>query len=95
MLQNQAGKIKISVTNKGAETWTPSGYYLAYRAYNSKGKLVTQQRAANLAGNVAYGAKVTLDATIKALPPGTYMLDFTMVRQGGKVFTDEQVPPAD
>ncbi|MER5464198.1 polymorphic toxin-type HINT domain-containing protein [Streptomyces sp. NPDC002668] len=93
VLQNQAGKVKISVTNKGAETWTPSGYYLAYRAYNSKGKLVTQQRAANLAGNVAYGAKVTLDATIKALPPGTYMLDFTMVRQGGKVFTDEQVPP--
>ncbi|MFF7204809.1 polymorphic toxin-type HINT domain-containing protein [Streptomyces sp. NPDC008141] len=93
VLQNQAGKVKVTVTNKGAETWTPSTYYLAYRAYNSKGKLVTQQRAANLAGNVAYGAKATVDATIKALPPGAYMLDFTMVRQGGKVFTDEQVPP--
>ncbi|MFI9584075.1 DNRLRE domain-containing protein [Streptomyces sp. NPDC052236] len=93
VLQNQAGKIKVSVTNKGAETWTPSTYYLAYRAYDSKGKLVTQQRAANLTANLAYGAKTTVDATIKALPPGTYMLDFTMVRQGGKVFTDEQVPP--
>ncbi|MGI5398458.1 polymorphic toxin-type HINT domain-containing protein [Streptomyces sp. CA-135486] len=93
VLQNQAGKVKVTVTNKGAETWTPGSYYLAYRAYNSKGKLVTQQRAANLTGNVAFGAKTTLDATIKALPPGTYLLDFTMVRQGGKVFTDEQVPP--
>ncbi|MFI1397372.1 polymorphic toxin-type HINT domain-containing protein [Streptomyces sp. NPDC020681] len=93
VLQNQAGKVKANVTNKGAETWTPSTYYLAYRAYDSKGKLVTQQRAGTLTGNVAYGAKTTVDATIKALPPGVYMLDFTMVRHGGKVFTDEQVPP--
>ncbi|MER7662526.1 polymorphic toxin-type HINT domain-containing protein [Streptomyces sp. NPDC096193] len=93
VLQNQAGKVKVAVTNKGAETWTPGTYYLAYRAYNSQGKLVTQQRAGSLPGNLAYGAKATVDATIKALPPGTYMLDFTMVRQGGKVFTDEQVPP--
>ncbi|MCS0637858.1 YnfC family lipoprotein [Streptomyces sp. LP05-1] len=93
VMQNQAGKVKITVTNKGAETWTPSTYYLAYRVYNSKGKLVGQQRSANLTGNVANGAKVTLDATIKALPPGGYLVDFTMVRAGGKVFTDEQVPP--
>ncbi|WP_234435897.1 DUF6531 domain-containing protein [Streptomyces sp. NRRL S-813] len=93
VLQNQAGQVKVAVTNKGAETWTPSTYYLAYRAYDKKGKLVTQQRAGSLTGNVAHGAKATVDATIKALPPGVYMLDFTMVRQGGKVFTDEQVPP--
>lgn len=93
VLQNQAGKVQVSVTNKGAETWTPSTYYLAYRAYDKKGKLVTQQRAGALTGNVAHGARATVDATIKALPPGVYMLDFTMVRQGGKVFTDEQVPP--
>ncbi len=93
VLQNQAGKVKVSVTNKGAETWTPSTYYLAYRAYDKKGKLVTQQRSGSLTGNVARGAKATVDATIKALPPGVYMLDFTMVRQGGKVFTDEHVPP--
>ncbi|MFE1960115.1 polymorphic toxin-type HINT domain-containing protein [Streptomyces sp. NPDC059479] len=93
VLQNQAGKVKVTVTNKGAETWTSSGYYLAYRAYDSKGKLVTQQRAANVTGQVAHGGRITFDATIKALPPGTYMLDFTMVRTGGKVFTDEQVPP--
>ncbi|MFD7290896.1 LamG-like jellyroll fold domain-containing protein [Streptomyces sp. NPDC059863] len=93
VLQNQAGKVKVTVTNKGAETWTAGGYYLAYRAYDSKGKLVTQQRAADVTGQVAHGGRITFDATIKALPPGTYMLDFTMVRTGGKVFTDEQVPP--
>ncbi|MFI0163383.1 polymorphic toxin-type HINT domain-containing protein [Streptomyces sp. NPDC017095] len=93
VLQNQAGQVKVAVTNKGAETWTPATYYLAYRAYDKKGKLVTQQRAGSLTGNVAHGARATVDATIKALPPGVYLLDFTMVRQGGKVFTDEQVPP--
>ncbi|GAA2603429.1 LamG-like jellyroll fold domain-containing protein [Actinomadura fulvescens] len=93
VMQNQAGKIKISVTNMGAENWTPGTYYLAYRAYNSKGKLVVQQRSANLTTNVAYGQRVNLDAEIKPLPVGTYSLDFTMVRTGGKVFTDAYVPP--
>ena len=55
---------------------------------------MTQQRSADLSANVARGAKVTLNAVIKAMPPGKYFLDFTMVRTGGPVFTDEQVPPA-
>ncbi|GLY92787.1 LamG-like jellyroll fold domain-containing protein [Actinoplanes sp. NBRC 103695] len=93
--QIQDGKVKVTVTNTGADPWTPSTYYLAYRAYNAQtGNSVTQQRAANLPGNVARNGKVTLDATIKALPPGVYFLDFTMVRTGGTVFTDFQVPPA-
>ncbi|WP_345074806.1 LamG-like jellyroll fold domain-containing protein [Phytohabitans flavus] len=94
VLQNQDGKVQIIVTNRGAEAWTPGSYYLAYRAYNAQtGRAVTQQRSASLPGNVARGASVTLDATIKALPPGAYFLDFTMVRSGGIVFTDHQVPP--
>ncbi|MQY06206.1 hypothetical protein ACRB68_42920 [Actinomadura sp. RB68] len=94
VLQNQAGKVKITVTNLSAETWTPSTYYLAYRAYDAAtGKAVTQQRAASLPGNLARGARTTLDATIQPLKEGRYFLDFTMVRSGGKVFTDEQVPP--
>lgn len=95
VLQNQDGKIKVAVTNKGAAAWAPGGYYLAYRAYKaSNGTAVTQQRAANLTSTVARGGRVTLDATIKALPPGKYFLDFTMVKAGGPVFTDYQVPPA-
>ncbi|MFY1672501.1 LamG-like jellyroll fold domain-containing protein [Plantactinospora sp. WMMB334] len=94
VLQNQAGKVRVTVTNRGAEAWTSANYYLAYRAYNAAtGAAVTQQRTANLPGTLARGATVTLDATIRALPPGRYFLDFTMVRTGGIVFTDEQVPP--
>ncbi|GAA4233421.1 polymorphic toxin-type HINT domain-containing protein [Actinomadura meridiana] len=94
VMQNQAGKVKITVTNLGAETWTPGTYYLAYRAYDARtGKAVTQRRAANLTRDVARGARATLDATIQPMAPGRYFLDFTMVRNGGKVFTDEQVPP--
>jgi RHS repeat-associated protein len=94
VLQNQAGKVKVTVTNKSASAWAAGDYYLAYRAYNARtGAAVGQQRSANLTAAVARGAKVTLDATINALPPGSYFLDFTMVRTGGAVFTDHQVPP--
>ncbi|NUT52811.1 MAG: DNRLRE domain-containing protein [Saccharothrix sp.] len=94
VLQNQDGKVKIAVTNKSAAAWAPGDYYLAYRAYNAKtGASVVQQRSANLTGTVNRNQRVTLDATIKALPPGKYFLDFTMVKTGGPVFTDHQVPP--
>ncbi|MET8261855.1 LamG-like jellyroll fold domain-containing protein [Micromonospora sp. NPDC005205] len=94
VLRNQDGKVKVTVTNLGAEAWTPANYYLAYRVYNAQtGAAVTQQRAANLPATLARGAKVTLDATVKRLEPGSYFLDFTMVRTGGAVFTDHQVPP--
>ncbi|MBP2336565.1 RHS repeat-associated protein [Saccharothrix coeruleofusca] len=94
VLQNQDGKVKITVTNRSAAAWAPGDYYLAYRAYKADtGASVVQQRAANLTSTVARGGKVTLEATIKALPPGKYFLDFTMVRSGGPVFTDHQVPP--
>lgn len=92
--RNQDGKVKVTVTNRGAEAWAPSTYYLAYRAYDARtGRAVNQQRSASLPGNVARGGRVTLDATIKALEPGSYFLDFTMVRTGGAAFTDHQVPP--
>ncbi|HEU5109605.1 MAG TPA: LamG-like jellyroll fold domain-containing protein, partial [Micromonosporaceae bacterium] len=94
VLRNQDGRVKVTVTNKGAEAWAPGAYYLAYRAYNATtGVAVTQQRSANLTATVPRGGRATLDATIKALPPGAYFLDFTMVRTGGAVFTDHQVPP--
>ncbi|WP_229403395.1 LamG-like jellyroll fold domain-containing protein [Micromonospora okii] len=94
VLRNQDGKVKVTVTNRGAEAWSPSNYYLAYRAYDARtGAAVTQQRAANLSTTLARGGKVTLEATVKRMEPGTYFLDFTMVRTGGTVFTDHQVPP--
>ncbi|WJK42519.1 RHS repeat-associated core domain-containing protein [Solwaraspora sp. WMMA2056] len=95
VLQNRDGQVAVTVTNRSAEAWTPANYYLAYRAYNAEtGAAVTQQRAGNLPGTVARNGKATVTATIKRLPPGVYFLDFTMVRTGGVVFTDHQVPPA-
>jgi RHS repeat-associated protein len=95
VLQNQAGKVKVTVTNKSAMDWTPSGFQLVYRAYNaSTSAKVGQYVAAALPGNVARGASVTLDATIRPLPVGTYLIDFSMATTSGKVFTDEMVPPA-
>jgi RHS repeat-associated protein len=95
VLQNQSGKVKVTVTNRSKDPWNPGGYYLAYRVYKAQtGAAVGQFRAADLATTVARNARVTFDATIKALPPGRYFLDFTMVRTGGIVFTDHQVAPA-
>jgi RHS repeat-associated protein len=95
VLQNQDGKVSVTVTNRSASAWAVGDYYLAYRVYNaSTSAAVGQQRAANLTATVARNASVSLDATIKALPPGRYFLDFTMVKTGGVVFTDHQVPPA-
>ncbi|MFI7672301.1 RHS repeat-associated core domain-containing protein [Actinophytocola sp. NPDC049390] len=95
VLQNQDGRVKVTVTNRGAEAWAPGSYYLAYRAYNARtGAAVGQFRAADLTATLARGARTTLTATVKALPPGRYFLDFTMVRTGGIVFTDHQVAPA-
>ncbi|MFF5293698.1 RHS repeat-associated core domain-containing protein [Paractinoplanes globisporus] len=95
VLQNQGGKVKVTVTNKSAMDWTPAGFQLVYRVYNAKtGTRIGQYVAAPLAGNVARGASTTLDATIRALPIGDYLIDFSMATTGGKVFTDELVPPA-
>lgn len=92
--RTQSGKVKIAVTNRGVNTWTPAGYSLIYRYFSATGAYLGWAQAASLPQNVARGASVTLDATIKATPPGTYRFEFTMMRHGGPVFTDEQIPPA-
>ncbi|MFC0433664.1 polymorphic toxin-type HINT domain-containing protein [Kutzneria buriramensis] len=89
-----SGQIKITVTNRGLETWTPTTYKLGYRVYTSAGRPVASKEAATLPGNVARGQSVSLDATIQALDPGDYYLDFSMLKVGGPFFTDEQIPPA-
>jgi YD repeat-containing protein len=95
VLQNQAGKVKVTVTNKSAMDWTPSGFRLVYRVYNAQTNAkVGQYIAANLPATVARNASATLEATIKPLPVGQYLLDFSMSTAAGRVFTDELVPPA-
>ncbi len=95
VLQNQDGHVKITVTNRSAQAWTPGSYSLGYRVYTpTTSAPVAQQRAAALTTTVARGGTVTFDATIKALPPGSYFLDFSMIGPGNVFFTDHLVLPA-
>ncbi|WP_410614072.1 LamG-like jellyroll fold domain-containing protein [Amycolatopsis sp. lyj-109] len=91
--RTQAGKVKITVTNRGADTWTAADYALGYRAFTAAGAPVGAVEAASLPRDVPRGGSVTLDATIKATEPGNYLFDFSMLRRGGAWFTDEQIPP--
>ncbi|MFJ9785420.1 LamG-like jellyroll fold domain-containing protein [Amycolatopsis sp. NPDC101161] len=91
--RSQNGKIKVTVTNRGAETWTSGGYALGYRAFRTTGAVVASTEAASLPGDIPRGGSVTLEATIKAIEPGDYLFDFSMLRRGGPWFTDEQIPP--
>ncbi|RSD24867.1 RHS repeat-associated core domain-containing protein [Amycolatopsis eburnea] len=91
--RTQAGKVKITVTNRGAGTWTAADFALGYRVFTAAGAPVGAVEAASLPNDVPRGASVTLDATIKAIEPGQYLFDFSMLRRGGAWFTDEQIPP--
>ncbi|NGY63642.1 hypothetical protein G7043_32460 [Lentzea sp. NEAU-D13] len=88
------GKIKVKVTNTGANTWD-SGYNLAYKIFNTKKNNQHEgtPQAAPLPRTIARNESVELEATIGKLPIGSYILEFTM-RHGTKTFTDEQVAPA-
>ncbi|MEU3767745.1 RHS repeat-associated core domain-containing protein [Amycolatopsis keratiniphila] len=88
------GKVKITVTNRGAQAWSRNDFALGYRAYDRSGTLRDSHVAAELPGDVARGASVTLDAEIKAIGVGSYLLDFSMLRKPGDYFTDHQVAPA-
>ncbi|GLY53153.1 polymorphic toxin-type HINT domain-containing protein [Lentzea sp. NBRC 102530] len=87
------GFVKLTVTNRGAETWTPQTYALGYRAYTDLGNPVRTAETA-LPHDVPRGGSATVDVKIDPLGAGTYLLDFSMLRKGGAWFTDEQIPPA-
>ncbi|MGI5505356.1 polymorphic toxin-type HINT domain-containing protein [Lentzea sp. CA-135723] len=87
------GFVKLTVTNRGAETWTPDTYALGYRAFTEQGNPVRTAETA-LPRNVQRGESVTVDVKIDPLGPGGYLFDFSMLRKGGPWFTDEQIPPA-
>jgi RHS repeat-associated protein len=74
------GVIAVSVTNTGSTTWTASnGYELSYRAYNARGQLVASHPVFTpMPSTVAPGQTVTVDATVDALPAGSYVIDFDM-----------------
>jgi hypothetical protein len=92
--RTQGGKVRLTVTNRGAGTWTKAGFRLIYRYFNSRGQYLGWAVAADLPHDVARNTSVTVDAFIKQTPPGSYRLEFSMTRDREPVFTDEQIPPA-
>jgi RHS repeat-associated protein len=90
------GTIGISVTNKGATTWTRGEYVLSYRQFSASGTPMVQVNdSAELPGDVGRGQTVSLEA--KIFPPaewGEYTFEFSMHRKGHAYFVDEQIPPA-
>jgi hypothetical protein len=92
--RQQDGKVRIAVTNRGSQTWTPAAYKPAYRAFTAQGRAVDSRVSAVLPRDVPPGDTVTLDATVyRFANAGDYLLDFSMVHNG-TFFTDEQIPPA-
>ncbi|MBB6122239.1 DNRLRE domain-containing protein [Nocardiopsis algeriensis] len=80
---NQSTNIKIKVTNRGRETWTPTnGYRLSYQVFDQDGKRV-YHIAPNtpMPRNVATGQTATVTAKIGPLPPGTWTIKFDMTHK--------------
>ncbi|MDR6594751.1 RHS repeat-associated core domain-containing protein [Saccharothrix longispora] len=92
VLRTQDGKVRIAVTNRGAEPWTPGDYKLAYRLFTAEGRPVDSRESAALDRVVPRGDTITLDAVVHRANPGDYLLDFSVVH-GSTYFTDEQIPP--
>ncbi|MBL7495115.1 RHS repeat protein, partial [Frankia sp. CNm7] len=77
----QEGRIKIRVTNHGAETWRPNGdYKLSYHVFNAAGTtLITDQgKQTDLPSTVGRGQFLDVTAVVDELPAGSYLLKFDM-----------------
>ena len=82
------------MTNLGADTWTSgNGYKLGYKVYGySSGKLITTNASAGaITSSIAPRATGSVTATIKALPPGKYLIDWDMYA-GSTSFSSQRVP---
>ncbi|MFI9105869.1 LamG-like jellyroll fold domain-containing protein [Streptomyces fildesensis] len=91
------GVMKVTVTNRGQQTWPRNGTYkLRYDLYDKDGKYYSNS-ATNITWtpmpqDVPPGASVTLDAKIHALPSAQYTLVWTMDDYGTSLFTNAGVP---
>lgn len=97
VLNDQPGFVKVKVTNKGHDTWTPTnGYRLQYSVFNSAGNAVFHVPAQTaMPSNVAFGQTATVNAKINALPPGTWTIRFDMIHvtsNGYALYSEWGVP---
>ncbi|WP_245930550.1 DNRLRE domain-containing protein [Allonocardiopsis opalescens] len=78
---NRATYVDVRVTNRGAQTWTPTNNFrLSYQVYDTEGERVYHQAATTaMPRNVATGQSATVRARINPLPPGEWEVRFDMV----------------
>jgi RHS repeat-associated protein len=95
VLSTQDGATKVTVTNLGTDTWTPTnGYKLGYHIYDyASGKSLGNGPLTAMPTNVAPRAKVTVNAKIGKLPAGKYVLVWDM-QSSGTWFTSQSIPGA-
>ncbi|MGW4116132.1 HNH/ENDO VII family nuclease [Actinosynnema sp. NPDC004786] len=89
---DQDGKMQVTVTNHGRDTWTPgSNYKLNYRLYNSAGTELPSVMT-SMPHDVRPGESAAVLATIGRLGPGSYRLRFDMDLYGTTRFSSVDVP---
>ncbi|WP_297546882.1 LamG-like jellyroll fold domain-containing protein [Amycolatopsis sp.] len=92
---NADGTMAVTVTNQGRDTWTPTNSYkLGYRIWDSAGNELPATSSAwtPMPSTVAPGQSVTVNATVKSLPPGSYTLRWDMDNYGTGRFSWDSVP---
>ncbi|MFF1372694.1 LamG-like jellyroll fold domain-containing protein [Streptomyces virginiae] len=100
MTATSEGTFKVTVTNKGQQTWPAGGNIkLRYDLYDANNNLVggdywSKIRWTAMPHDVPPGGSVTLDATIAPLAPATYTLVWTMDDYGASSFQAAGVPGA-
>ncbi len=92
------GSMKVTVTNRGQQTWSKGGNIkLRYNLYDAGNKEITDAskiRWTALPTDVPPGSSVTLNAQIAPLSPATYTVVWTMDDVGITRFTSQGVPGA-
>ncbi|WP_338492567.1 LamG-like jellyroll fold domain-containing protein [Streptomyces sp. SJL17-4] len=96
MTATSEGTFKVTVTNRGQQTWLKNGTYaLGYHLYDAASKEITDAtkiRWSPMPADVPPGASVTVDAKIAPLAPGAYTLAWTMRENGVSLFSAAGVP---
>lgn len=89
----EARPIRLTLKNEGTFAWQDSDR-VSYHWRDSEGNIVVKEgRRTPLPSEVKPGASISVDAVIKAPElPGTYVLQWRMVRQMVKWFPDNDIP---
>jgi YD repeat-containing protein len=73
------GRLKATVTNRGATTWTPAAHKFAYMYKRKNGTAVNGWQKFSVPSNVGPGASVLMDVPMAPVPePGLYDVYLTM-----------------